>query len=33
MIPDSLKQGLLVPVYKRGGKNPLRMDNYTVGLL
>ena len=28
VIPDSLKQGLLVPVYKRGGKDPLRMDSY-----
>ena len=33
VIPDSLKQGLLVLVYKRGGKDPLRMDSYTVGLL
>ena len=27
-MPDVLKQGLIVPVYKGGGKDPLRVDSY-----
>ena len=28
VVPDVLKQGLIVPVYKGGGKDPLRVDSY-----
>ena len=27
-IPDSLKCGIIVPVYKGSGRDPLRADNY-----
>ena len=27
-IPASLKSGLVVPVYKRGGRNPALTDSY-----
>jgi len=27
-VPDVLKRGLIVPVYKGSGKDPLRMDSY-----
>ena len=28
VVPDVLKQGLIVPVYKGGGKDPFRVDSY-----
>ena len=28
MIPDFMKKGSVVPVYKGGSKDPMRMDNY-----
>ena len=28
VVPDVLKEGLIVPVYKGGGKDPLRVDSY-----
>ena len=28
IVPDILKRGLVVPVYKGGGKDPLRVDSY-----
>ena len=27
-IPDVLKRGVIVPVYKGGGKDPMRTDSY-----
>ena len=27
-IPDFMKMGLVVPVYKGGGKDPMKMDSY-----
>ena len=27
-IPNSLKSGLLVPVYKKGGRDPTKVDSY-----
>ena len=31
VIPDVLKRGIIVPVYKGGGRDPLKTDSYTVG--
>ena len=28
VVPDVLKEGFIVPVYKGGGKDPLRVDSY-----
>ena len=28
VVPDVLNRGLIVPVYKGGGKDPLRVDSY-----
>ena len=28
VVQDVLKRGVIVPVYKGGGKNPLKVDNY-----
>ena len=28
LVPDSLKQGVVVPVYKGSGKDPLLVESY-----
>ena len=28
VVPDTLKRGVVVPVYKGSGKDPLRVDSY-----
>ena len=29
-VPTVLKRGVIVPVYKEGGKDPMKVDSYRV---